>query len=273
MNLRGSFGGVVRYATIYATIGSLLGGGMALSSSACIKPDHVEPAHVAPTQASVAPLASLAPRSPLSVTSSEPGERRAPEAPKPFTSWIDPAAAEALLRGNAWPREGDDALTCVFESPEQSCIPGSDAVRFGCVQECNSTCVTCGKECTPKLELCRATCTKDSTKSASEKHACELACAHETGRCLDGCVTSRDRCRTGECNAEVDKYQKRVSSNYGCKLKANPLAICTKARACLDTCKDDACEANCLRKHAPGCDQGFQDAVKMSACQVFDTSI
>lgn len=244
---------------------------LAFASSACSKTNQVDPrpplgGETAPVATSSAPTPSASPAPNASGDASV-----APS--KPFTSWTEPAAAEALLRGGAWPRQVDDALTCTFQSPEQSCVPGSDAVLFGCVEDCNSTCEKCGKECTEKLASCRSTCTKDPSKSAPGRQACELACAKETGVCLDRCVTTRDRCRTGECNAEVAKYQKRVSSNYGCRSKASPVSICTKARACLDACKDEKCEAACLQKHAPGCDQGFQDAVKMSACQVFDTSI
>ena len=260
MNLRASFG----RAASDSCLVSVLGVGIALSVSACSRPSHVERAHVEPTKPLVASPA---------LVSSGASDAQAPEAQKPFTSWTDPAAAERLLRGNAWPRQGEDALSCEFETPQQSCVPGSDAIRFGCVLECNRTCETSGKECTAKLDVCRATCAKDASRSSKEKHACELSCASETGRCLDRSVTTRDRCRTGECNAEVAAYEKRVSNNFGCKSKGSLVEICEKARTCMDDCKDDTCEANCLRKHAPGCDPGFQDAVKMRACQVFDTSI
>lgn len=243
---------------------------MALAVNACSKTNQVDPRPPSPVTSATPATPALASASSSAVP--EPADASA-ASQTPFTSWTEPAAAEALLRGGAWPRTVDDALTCTFQTPQQSCVPGSDAVLWGCVEDCNSTCETCGKECTQKLELCRSSCAKDSSKNASQKHVCELACAKDTGGCLDRCVTTRDRCRTGECNAEVAKYEKRVSSNFGCRSKANPVAICTKARACIDTCKDEACEASCLRKHAPGCDEGFREAVKMGACQVFDTSI
>jgi hypothetical protein len=100
------------------------------------------------------------------------------------------------------PHRRPRGLSCVFESPQQSCIPGEDAVLFGCVEDCNSNCLTCGKECTTTLDTCRATCAKSAPKDGPGPRgtaACELSCATTTGQCLDRCVTRRDRCKTGDC--------------------------------------------------------------------------
>jgi hypothetical protein len=176
-----------------------------------------------------------------------------------FVAWTDPAGVDALLRGQDLPASDKDPRGCNFDVPEQSCIPGSAGVNWACRNDCASGCESCASDCRAKLAGCH-----------------ERACAAEPARCVQACLTTRDRCAS-QCVAQVAAYEKEVRENYGCKDKRAALEICKRATACLATCDakktPDACRAACKKTHAAGCNEHFMQQVDFGNCNAYEDPI
>jgi hypothetical protein len=207
--------------------------------------------------------------------SASPAHAAAPDAALPsFTEWTAPAAVDALLRGAILPRGDKDPLSCNFDMPQQSCIPGPDAVMWGCRGECAETCSGCASACIADMTACRAIC-------AGGDAPCERACGSGAGACLQSCLGARDRCATGVCGKRVAEYQHEVATNYGCKPKRSALDICKRTVACMTACdapsrsdaQREACRAACKKTHAPGCNAGFLQNVDMSSCFAYEDPV
>ena len=203
-----------------------------------------------------------------------PASAAAPDAALPvFTEWTAPSAVDALLRGATMPLGDKDPLSCNFDMPQQSCIPGSDAVMWGCRGECAEACAGCGSTCIAEMTACRAKCAGGAP--------CERACGGGAGACLHSCLGARDRCATGVCGKRVAEYQREVASNYGCTPKRSALEICKRTVACITACEEpsrpdrqrEACRAACKKTHAPGCHAGFLQNVDMSNCFAYEDPV
>ena len=95
-------------------------------------------------------------------------------------------------------------------------------------------------------------------------------------RCVQACISKKDRCFTGECATRVANYRKMIDSNYGCKAKLSPLEICDRTVTCFQKCdaiKDNtqglACMSTCKKKHAAGCNDVLLTYLDARNCFVF----
>jgi hypothetical protein len=154
--------------------------------------------------------------------------------------------------GPAEDRADDDPRSCTFQVPEQSCIPGPEAVDFGCRSDCGSACATCKDGCQAKGGGAAVT------------------------RCHDTCLATRDACAT-KCPQEIAAWEAAVRHNHGCKAKKSAFDICTRAFTCVQACKDgddehSPCRARCERIHAAGCDRKFLDDVDLGLRGPYDYS-
>ncbi len=151
------------------------------------------------------------------------------------------------------PMADDDPRSCTFQVPEQSCIPGPEAVDFGCRSDCGSECTTCKDGCQAKGGAAAA-----------------------VTRCHDACLATRDACAT-KCPQEIAAWEASVRHNHGCKAKKSAFDICTRAFTCVQACKDgddehSPCRTRCERIHAAGCDRTFLDDVDLGLCGPYDYS-
>lgn len=219
----------------------------------------------------VVPPVSSAQRAP--VVQSDP-PRSTDAGTESFVAWTEPAGVRALLRGDPVPEDDKDPRACNFEVPEQSCVPGAEAVEWDCKVGCARTCNDCAAECRAALTTCRGPCKGDAS--------CETTCGQRTGACVQACLGTRDRCYTGECRRRVAHYNERWRKNFDCKSKLAPLEICNRTSACVEECQrkvdpskapSPACIGACKKKHADGCAQDFLDMATMGACSAFQTGI
>lgn len=186
----------------------------------------------------------------------------------PFVAWTEPGGVESLLRGVPMSTDVKDPRSCYFDMPEQSCIPGSAAVLFGCRSDCARDCETCDKACRATLSACR------KTGSAA-------SCASTAGACVQGCLETRDGCATGKCAKEVADYEADVRNNFGCKdKKRRPFVLCEAASTCIEKCEGQmltdaqrvACSDGCKKTHLSGCKEHILSAAETHVCTPLDDS-
>ncbi len=186
-----------------------------------------------------------------------------------FTAWTDPPGVDALLGGARIPTGTDDPRSCYFKTPQQSCIPGTDAVEWSCKSECGKGCDDCTVVCGTQMETCRDNCVAGGLAS------CDRGCGEKAAVCVQACLTEHDRCNTGKCAKAVADYQNDWATHFGCK-GSNVFAICKKTNACAEKCdrsdgtKWDACWQKCAATHAPGCREEVLSNARDGTCAPYD---
>ena len=238
---------------------------LALALVACTKADKESPPIKRAEPTLSARPAAVAPPAPAST----------PPAPPSFVAWTEPGGVESLVRGVPMSSDDKDPRSCRFDMPQQSCIPGSDAVLFSCRSECASTCESCDQTCRATLTNCRKAC-------APGDAPCATACATKTGACVQGCLKARDGCATGTCVQVMAAYTAEVMDNFGCKnKKRRPFELCEAASACIRKCQDQtkltdaqqtACNVSCKKTHLAGCKDSIASTAESHACVALDDS-